>query len=229
MIGAFAKAVGIEWSTVEEVFRAHMPKATALNLRVARRGYDGTARIRTIGRCDNAPMALLTGNEAIVLGMVRGGLETYVSYPMTPSSSLLHFLADQKDRFGLMVVHPENEIGVVIMALGFAYAGKWVAVGTSEGGFCLMTEGLSFAGMAELPVVFVVFQRMGSSTGLPTYTGQMELDFVRSAGQGDPCGDSDQVCEPGAHGYLLLGRRGTRTRRGSTTYSSRRNGTSISP
>ncbi|WML67835.1 MAG: 2-oxoacid:ferredoxin oxidoreductase subunit alpha [Methanoregula sp. SKADARSKE-2] len=185
MIGAFAKAAGIEWSKVEEVFRVHMPKAPDLNLRVARKGYDVQVQIRAIGRGDNRPVALLTGNEAIGLGLVRGGLETYLSYPMTPSSSLLHFLAEQEDRFGLMVVHPENEIGVVIMALGFTYAGKRVAVGTSGGGFCLMTEGLSFAGMAELPVVFVVSQRTGPSTGLPTYTGQSELDFVRSAGQGE--------------------------------------------
>jgi 2-oxoglutarate ferredoxin oxidoreductase subunit alpha len=92
-----------------------------------------------------------------------------------------------------MVVHPENEIGVVIMALGFAYTGKRVAVGTSGGGFCLMTEGLSFAGMAELPVVFVVSQRTGPSTGLSTYTGQSELDFVRSAGQGAPGSLSPQA------------------------------------
>lgn len=48
-----------------------------------------------------------------------------------------------------------------------------------------MTEGLSFAGMAELPLVFVVSQRTGPSTGLPTYTGQSDLDFVLHAGQGE--------------------------------------------
>ena len=73
----------------------------------------------------------------------------------------------------------------MIMALGFAYAGKRAAVGTSGGGFCLMTEGLSFAGMAELPVVLVVSQRTGPSTGLPTYSGQTELHFVLNAGQGE--------------------------------------------
>ena len=138
-----------------------------------------------IGRGNNPPSSLLTGNEAIGLGMVKGGLDAYISYPMTPSSSLLHFLADQKEKLGITVIHPENEIAVMIMALGFAYAGKRVAVGTSGGGFCLMTEGLSFAGMAELPVVIVVSQRTGPSTGLPTYSGQTELHFVLNAGQGE--------------------------------------------
>jgi len=71
------------------------------------------------------------------------------------------------------------------MALGCAYAGKRSAVGTSGGGFCLMTEGLSLAGMAELPLVLVVSQRPGPSTGLPTYTGQSDLQFILHAGQGE--------------------------------------------
>jgi 2-oxoglutarate ferredoxin oxidoreductase subunit alpha len=104
---------------------------------------------------------------------------------MTPSSGILHFLAEQKERFGITVVHPENEIAVILMALGFAYAGKKSAIGTSGGGFCLMTEGLSLAGMAELPVVLVVSQRTGPSTGLPTYTGQTDLLFVLHAGHGE--------------------------------------------
>jgi 2-oxoglutarate ferredoxin oxidoreductase subunit alpha len=117
--------------------------------------------------------------------MVNGGLDDYISYPMTPSSSLLHFLAEEQENLGIMVVHPENEIAVILMALGFASAGKRVAVGTSGGGFCLMAEGLSFAGMAELPVVLLVSQRTGPSTGLPTYTGQADLLFVLHAGQGE--------------------------------------------
>jgi 2-oxoglutarate ferredoxin oxidoreductase subunit alpha len=117
--------------------------------------------------------------------MVKGGLDAYVSYPMTPSSSLLHFLAGHQEKFGITVMHPENEIAVILIALGFAYAGKRSGVGTSGGGFCLMTEGLSLAGMAEMPLVLVVSQRTGPSTGLPTYTGQSELQFVLHAGQGE--------------------------------------------
>jgi 2-oxoglutarate ferredoxin oxidoreductase subunit alpha len=104
---------------------------------------------------------------------------------MTPSSPLLHFLADVGRDFNLKVIHPESEIGVILMALGFSYMGEKVAVGTSGGGFCLMTEGLSFSGMSELPIVFMVGQRPGPSTGLPTYSAQTELHFVLNAGQGE--------------------------------------------
>ncbi|RPI40681.1 MAG: 2-oxoacid:acceptor oxidoreductase subunit alpha [Methanoregulaceae archaeon] len=185
VIGGFAKAAGISWKTVEDVFSSHIPKGADQNLRVARRAYDSLATVHPLDSCSNAPVPLLTGNEAIGLGLVRGGLEAYVSYPMTPSSSLLHFLAEEQGKLGITVVHPENEIAVILMALGFASAGKRAAVGTSGGGFCLMTEGLSLAGMAELPIVLLVSQRTGPSTGLPTYSGQADLLFVQHAGQGE--------------------------------------------
>ena len=176
---------GSQWETVEAVFSSHIPKGTDQNLRVARRAYDMLATVHPLSPCNNPPVPLLTGNEAVGLGLVSGGLEAYISYPMTPSSSLLHFLAEEQENLGITVVHPENEIAVILMALGFASAGKRAAVGTSGGGFCLMTEGLSLAGMAELPIVFLMSQRTGPSTGLPTYTGQSDLLFVLHAGQGE--------------------------------------------
>ena len=185
IIGGFAKAAGIEWNIVEDVFRSHIPKGVDLNLKVAKKAYDQLETVHPISKGTNPPYPLLTGNEAIGLGMVNGGLDVYVSYPMTPSSSLLHFLAEHQEKFGITVVHPESEIAVILMALGFAYPGKRSAVGTSGGGFCLMTEGLSLAGMAELPITLLVSQRTGPSTGLPTYTGQSDLHFVLHAGQGE--------------------------------------------
>ncbi len=149
IIGGFAKAAGIEWDVVVAVFRTSIPKAVDLNLKVAKRAYDQLEIVRPVSKGPNPPRPLLTGNEAIGLGMVKGGLDAYVSYPMTPSSTILHFLAENQEKFGIRVIHPENEIAVILMALGFAYAGKRAAVGTSGGGFCLMTEGLSLAGMAE--------------------------------------------------------------------------------
>ena len=127
----------------------------------------------------------MTGNQAISLGLIKAGLGAYVAYPMTPSSSILDFMAKSAQEFGIKVVHPESEIAVMLMAQGFAYAGVKAAVGTSGGGFCLMTEGLSLAGMAEMPVVIVMAQRTGPSTGLPTYTAQGDLHFVLNAGQGE--------------------------------------------
>lgn len=185
LIGAFCRVAGIPWTTLDEVFREEIPAHAEINLRVARRAYDAADERFRIESSDRPPLPVLTGNEAIALGLIRGGLDTYIAYPMTPTSNILHFLAEFAERSALTVVHPESEIAVILMALGAAYAGKRTAVGTSGGGFCLMTESLSLAGMAEIPAVIVLGQRPGPSTGLPTYSCQTELLFALHAGQGE--------------------------------------------
>lgn len=186
MLGALCKAADISWDVVEPVLRNSFPKETDMNLQVARRGYDAcTTFLKIDAFAATERLPLVTGNDAIGLGLASAGLEAYAAYPMTPASGVLHFLAQHAEALSLDVVHAESEIAVMLMALGFAYAGKKAAVGTSGGGFCLMTEGVSLAGMAELPVVVVVGQRPGPSTGLPSYTAQTELHFVLHSGQGE--------------------------------------------
>ena len=153
IIGALAKTIGIGWDVLDSVFRKGITKEIDLNLKVARRGYDESKELVKIEPLSQNRLPLFTGNEAIGLGLIKGGLRTYIAYPMTPSSPLLHFLAGLADTFSLKVIHPESEIAVILMALGFAYAGEKVAIGTSGGGFCLMTEGLSFSAMAPYVLV----------------------------------------------------------------------------
>lgn len=185
IIGAFCKAAGIKWEVLDSVLRKEITKEIDLNLKVARRGFDASNESTKIEQLEQKSLPLLSGSQAVGLGLIKAGLKTYIAYPMTPASPLLHFLAEVAPDFGLDVIHPESEIGVILMALGFSYMGKKVAVGTSGGGFCLMTEGLSFAGMAELPIVIMMGQRPGPSTGLPTYSSQTDLHFVLNAGQGE--------------------------------------------
>lgn len=184
MVGAFSKIVGIDWKIIEEGFKSQI-KDVELNLKIALRAYDSLKIENKIESVSVEKKSLLSGNEAICLGLLKGGLEAYIAYPMTPSSSILHFLAKNAKNFNLKVIHPESEIGVILMALGFSYAGKKTAVGTSGGGFCLMNEGISLSGMAELPILIVLGQRPGPATGLPTYSCQSELDFVLHAGHGE--------------------------------------------
>ncbi len=185
ILGAFCRTMGIGWPVMEEVLRKHIPKKIDLNLKVARRGYDAASEFYQIDKLENSPEPIIAGNQAISLGLIRAGLGAYVAYPMTPSSSILDSMAHWAEEFGLKVVHPESEIAVILMAEGFAYAGVRAAIGTSGGGFCLMTEALSLAGMAEVPLAIVMAQRTGPSTGLPTYTAQGDLHFVINAGQGE--------------------------------------------
>ena len=82
-------------------------------------------------------------------------------------------------------------------------SGKRTAIGTANGGFALMQEAFSFAGVTEMPIVAVVSQRQGPATGVATHTGQSDLRFVIHAGHGEfprlvvAPGDVDECFEAG--------------------------------
>ncbi len=127
----------------------------------------------------------LSGNDALALGALRGGMSFYAAYPMTPTSALLEFFAGQAQRFGIVVKHAEDEIAVINMAIGASYAGARAMVATSGGGFSLMVEALGLAAITETPLVINLGQRPGPATGLPTWTEQGDLLFALHAAQGD--------------------------------------------
>jgi 2-oxoglutarate ferredoxin oxidoreductase subunit alpha len=109
----------------------------------------------------------------------------YVGYPMTPASSIIHYLASHEKQFGVFVKIPEDEISAINMAVGANYAGVRAMTGSSGGGFSLMVEALGMAGMMEVPLVVYEAQRAGPSTGLPTKNEQGDLNLVLGASQGD--------------------------------------------
>ena len=90
IIGSFCKAVGIGWDVLAQVFKKDLPKEADLNLKVAQRGFDAAGEIFKVGRLSGSAMPLITGNEAISLGLIKAGLKSYIAYPMTPSSGILH-------------------------------------------------------------------------------------------------------------------------------------------
>jgi 2-oxoglutarate ferredoxin oxidoreductase subunit alpha len=128
---------------------------------------------------------IVDGNEAAGWGLYKAGLDMFVAYPMTPATGLLHFLAKNQDEFKMKVVHPEDEIAVASIASGASMAGARTAVGTSGGGFALMTETISFDAMAGLGVVYFLSQRPGPATGMPTWTSQGDLLFAVHSGHGE--------------------------------------------
>jgi 2-oxoglutarate ferredoxin oxidoreductase subunit alpha len=185
-LGALAKMLNIEWEMLERVITDTMDKKVDLNLKIAQSAYHRVEKAWvSVPKLDQKMLPLVSGNEAIALGAVQGGLNMYIAYPMTPASAILHYLAEHEDDLGVVTIHPESEIGVVLMALGAAYAGVKTMVGTSGGGFALMTEALSLSGQGELPIVFVECQRPGPGTGVPTYTMQGDLSFVIHSGHGE--------------------------------------------
>ncbi len=187
-VAILAASIGVEKEKMNQIIRSEYPSGIENNIAFADTIYD-----LVFPDCGNKfhlvrgdkKRPIITGNEAICLGAIAGGLDTYYGYPMTPASSILHFLAQEAENFGLAVVHPESEIAVINMAIGSAFTGAKAMVGTSGGGFSLMTEGFSLAGMTETPLLIVLSQRPGPATGVPTYTEQADLSFALTAGHGD--------------------------------------------
>lgn len=118
---------------------------------------------------------LLTGSHAMGLGAVHAGVRFYAGYPMTPSSPLLSYIADIQGKTGLVVKQAEDEITAAQMASGAMFMGTRALTATSGGGFDLMSETLSMNGIIENPTVFILAQRPGPATGLPTWTAQGDL------------------------------------------------------
>lgn len=209
MIGALASAIGMEWDDLVSVISHEMRKSTGKNLDIARDAFQLQAEKKELRRIGQSPGILLSGNEAVSLGLLSAGLNGYIAYPMSPSTGILHFMAAASGETGIQVFQPESEIAVITIAEGMAYAGAKAAVGTSGGGFCLMTEALSMAGMAEIPITIILAQRSGPSTGTPTYTAQSDLHFAIHAGHGEfprfvfAPGDPQQAFEWAGHALSL--------------------------
>lgn len=128
---------------------------------------------------------MLDGNEAIVLGALAAGVKFCSFYPMTPATTVAMGLIDLGPKMGVLVEQAEDEIAAINMGVAASYAGARALVPTSGGGFALMVEGVSLAGITETPLVIVLAQRPGPATGLPTRTGQEDLFLTLHAGHGE--------------------------------------------
>lgn len=193
-LGAANAVVNYDQPLLEEILKETFKAEVAeSNIRAARLGYDYVKQSFKddfefrLKKTDAAGKRLifLSGNEAVGLGALRAGCKFYASYPMTPTNGLLHFMTSNERDYGLIALQPEGEIAAMNMVAGAASAGVRAMTATSGGGFCLMSEGLGMTGMTETPIVVVVGQRPGPSTGLPTYSGQGDLRFVLHASQGE--------------------------------------------
>ena len=178
---------------VRQYFSRKGEKIIQKNLLAVQRGYEIGKDISQSGRFQVeissdpqlADEILLNGAEAVGIGALAGGCDFLSSYPMSPSTGVMVFLSEQMKDFDVVVEQAEDEISAINMALGASYAGARSLVTTSGGGFALMIEGMSLAGMIETPVVVHVSQRPGPATGLPTRTEQADLEMVLYAGHGE--------------------------------------------
>lgn len=183
----------IIFKVIDDLFGKKAADMAEKNCQAAKQGWDlGREAVAKHGikielKRDPAVSGQLfiDGHDAVSLGAAAGGCNFVASYPMSPSTGVLTFLAKHGAKLGILVEQAEDEIAAINMGLGSWYAGGRAMVTTSGGGFALMTEGVSLAGAIESPMVIHLAQRPGPATGLPTRTEQADLELVLYAGHGE--------------------------------------------
>ncbi len=121
------------------------------------------------------PQSFIKGNEAVSLGAMHAGIESYIGYPISPATPILVYMEKNLTGEGKVAVQASSEIESITAIIGAGFAGKKTMTATSGPGFTLMQEGIGLAWMAEIPIVVVDVQRGGPATGLPTKTEQSDL------------------------------------------------------
>jgi len=180
--GALMSVLGIDKKLlVDEVERQFHNKESN---KAAELGYKSQKKKFNIPKLKNKIKKII-GNGGIALGAINSGINLYLAYPMTPSTGVLHELAMKQEKHGYMVMQMENEIAVANAGLGASFSGAKTMIGTSGGGYDLMTEALSLQGMSEIPLVVYLSSRPGPASGIPTYTMQGDLDIALRGGHGE--------------------------------------------
>jgi len=190
--GLVATLLGIEAKNVEEaIANIFDGKGTDVIAANARGAVSGAATAATIGidRHLDPPKAaarwLISGNQAIALGALRGGVRFIGCYPITPATDLVEWLAPHMLKLGGRLVLGEDELASINLSLGASYGGTPAMTVTSGPGFSLMVESLGLATAAEIPLVLVDVMRAGPSTGIASKTEQSDVNLAIYGAHGD--------------------------------------------
>ncbi|MBI5674387.1 MAG: 2-oxoacid:acceptor oxidoreductase subunit alpha [Nitrospirae bacterium] len=189
VLGLLGMDVDILKGILNEAFQKKGGKVMEGNINAAVTGHDFA--VKNCTKCSfslaqpSKPKMLISGVDAIGLGAIASGCKFYSAYPMTPSTGIMNYIAGKGKEYGIIVEQAEDEIAAINMALGASFAGVRAMTGTAGGGFALMVEGLSLAGMTETPVVIALGQRPAPATGLPTRTEQGDLNFALYTAHGE--------------------------------------------
>jgi len=186
LAGAMVEALNLDPKVtlefIKHKFTKKGEKTVELNHAIFNLGYEWTkANVKPLDlklKGDNKPKLFMSGNDAIGMGLVAGGLKFYAAYPMSPATGILHYVSTLAQSDKLIIKQVEDELAAINWAVGAGHAGVRAATATAGGGFCLMIEGVGLAAMAEVPVVTVLVQRGGPSTGVPTKVEQADISLA---------------------------------------------------
>lgn len=191
VVGYIAALFKLDYDNCLEILKSHFGKFIQdKNIADMQEGYsDGVKnvdiQIRIPADRDEKDNMLISVNDSLGMGYIAGGCNFLPFYPMSPSTFLQLFLTENADEFGIVSRQVEDEICVINLAIGAWYAGARAIACSSGGGFALMCEGVSLAGVTESPIVINIAQRPGPATGLPTRSEQGDLNLAMYSGHGE--------------------------------------------
>lgn len=185
-VGAFLKLFNILPDAAQAIFERELkPQYVEINMEAAHYGYELVEPRFEAKAGDWQDSLLLSANQSLTLGALAAGLKFYTAYPMSPSTSIMEYLAATAADTGVLVEQAEDEIAAINAAIGANFAGARAMTGTSGGGMALMSEAMGMAGLSEVPVVVADIMRAGPVTGLPTRTEQSDLKFSVNISAGE--------------------------------------------
>jgi 2-oxoglutarate ferredoxin oxidoreductase subunit alpha len=193
LLGVLWKALNLDTTPLEEIVRETFKNKNIdleAEVKCIEAGYNIETDFKQTKNIKQSDINLsenkiISGNESLALGLLSGGLRAYYAYPMTPATSILKFLGNTYKETSVLIKQAESEITAAQLVLGSMHAGTRAATATSGGGFDLMTESISCAGITETPFVVVLAQRAGAGTGVPTWTGAGDLTAAVNSGHGE--------------------------------------------
>ncbi len=198
-VAASLALLGVDLSAIEDalkgLFTGRRAKLVQSNVQVAKKAYDAIMQVAgwdtfafKMAPPTNPPAKgsrlVINGAASCGLGKLKAGCRFQTYYSITPAVDECIFLEEHPE-FGTVVFQAEDELAAVNMAISAGTTGIRASTSTSGPGFCLMAEGLGWAGISEVPVVVFDYQRGGPSTGLPTRNEQGDLLFAIFGGHSD--------------------------------------------
>jgi len=203
-VGALAYLFGIPTATLKQVLAdtfGDKPAVIESNLLCIDLGYrhmrelGAEQEVAELVALDNgnAGKIMTEGNTACALGAIFGGATVVAWYPITPSSSLVEemiarigrYRTDEHGHQRYAILQAEDELASATMVVGAGFTGARAMTATAGPGLSLMQESIGLGYFAEVPSVFMIVQRGGPSTGLPTRTQQSDISMMHQGSHGD--------------------------------------------
>lgn len=128
--------------------------------------------------------AFITGNEAVAWATLAAGADIMFGYPITPQNEVMHYWTRLAPKHGRGFLQTEDEISAGFTVCGAVQAGKKAFTATAGPGNVLMQEPFGMAEAMRLPLVAIIQQRGGPSSGTVIYS-QQEVILTTFGGNGE--------------------------------------------